>query len=479
MHWQAVLPELALAVGAMLLLLLGAFRPAAEPFVHRAAVLLLLACAAWCAFAAGPERTVGNVLTIDSFARYLRTLVYAGAAASLLIARRYLCQNRLARAEFPALLMLSAVGMGVMVSATDLIALYMGIELQSLCLYVLAAFRRDAERSTEAGLKYFVLGALSSGLLLYGAGLVYGFAGSTAFDDIAVAVSGEGLSLGGLFGLAFLVAGIAFKMSAVPFHMWTPDVYEGAPSPVTAFLAAAPKVAAAALLARVLHEPFAAAVADWRQILVFLAVASMFLGAIAAIGQTNIKRLMAYSSIGHMGYALVGLASGSEAGVSSLLFYLTVYLVTNLGVFAFIVCMARDGVTKARIENLAGLSQTQPTAALCIALLMFSLAGIPPLAGFFAKFFVFRAAVEAGLTPLAVAGVVASAVAAFYYLRIVAAMYVSPPEDMPLDANMQWPQRAVMVLGAALVTASWLPFLGGFGLTDLGGTVAASLVAPA
>ena len=475
MPYQAILPEIALAVGSMALLLFGTFRKGSAAASLRATTLLLTASGLWCAIAgSGTAESVGGVLQIDKFADFARALVYLSAAVALAISEDYLRRNQLLQVEFPVLFALSAAGMGIMVSSSNLMSLYMGLELQSLCLYVLAAFRRDADRSTEAGLKYFVLGALSSGLLLYGASLVYGFAGSTDYHVIADAFGNAGLPAGAVFGLAFLAAGIAFKISAVPFHMWTPDVYEGAPSPVTAFFASAPKVAAAVLLARVLHEPFAAAAAEWRQILVFLAVASMFLGAVAAIGQTNIKRLMAYSSIGHMGYALVGLAAGTEDGVQALLVYLAIYLVMNLGVFAFIVSMTRGGVTKVGIENLAGLSRTQPAAALCLAMLMFSLAGIPPLVGFFAKFFVFRAAVEAGLAPLAVAGVVASAIAAFYYLRIVAYMYIQEP-GAPLDRAMRWEHRAVLVASAILMTTAWLPFLDGFGVTAAAAEAAAAL----
>ena len=476
MPFQAILPEIALAAGSMLLLLVGTFRPGTTAALLRATVLLLAAAGLWCAWTGGgAAETVAGVLRVDRLAAYARALVYLGAAVALLISEDYLRRNRLLQVEFPVLFALAAAGMGIMVSAADLMSLYMGLELQSLCLYVLASFRRDAERSTEAGLKYFVLGALSSGLLLYGASLVYGFAGATGFAEIGAAIAERGVGTGAVFGLAFLTAGLAFKISAVPFHMWTPDVYEGAPSPVTAFFASAPKVAAAILLARVLHEPFAAAAGEWRQILVFLAIASMFLGAVAAIGQTNIKRLMAYSSIGHMGYALVGLASASATGVQALLLYLAIYLVMNLGVFAFIVCMTREGVTKVRIDDLRGLSRTQPVAALCLAMLMFSLAGVPPLVGFFGKFFVFRAAVEAGLAPLAVAGVLASAIAAYYYLRIVACLYIHEPVR-PLDAAMRWQHRTVLVAAALLMSTAWLPFLDGFGLVQAAAGVAASLL---
>jgi len=313
--------------------------------------------------------------------------------------------------------------MMMMVSAGDLMALYMGLELQSLSLYVVAAFRRDSLRSTEAGLKYFVLGALSSGLLLYGASLIYGTTGSTNFENIASVISAQDMPLGLLFGLVFLCTGLAFKISAAPFHMWTPDVYEGSPTPVTGFFATAPKVAAAGLFARVLHDAFGNAVSDWQQILAFLAVVSMFLGSIAAIGQRNIKRMMAYSSIGHMGFALMGLAAGTSEGVQGLLIYMAIYVTMNVGVFAFILNMERDGTAVTDIAALGNYSRVDPARALALAILMFSLAGIPPLVGFFGKFYVLLAAVNAGLTWLAVAGVVASVIGAYYYLRIIYLMY--------------------------------------------------------
>jgi NADH-quinone oxidoreductase subunit N len=340
--------------------------------------------------------------------------------------------------EFPVLVLLATTGMLMMISANDLIALYVGVELQSLALYVVAAFQRDSARSSEAGLKYFVLGALSSGMLLYGASLVYGFTGSTGFDDIALAVQPSGANIGLIFGLVFLMAGFAFKISAVPFHMWTPDVYEGAPTPVTAFFAAAPKLAAMALTVRVLITAFPAVTLEWRQIVVFLAIASMALGSFAAIGQTNIKRLMAYSSIGHMGYALVGLAAGTTEGVQGVIIYLAIYLAMTLGTFACILAMRRDGRMVEDIDQLSGLSSTSPLMAFLLAMLLFSLAGVPPLAGFFAKFYVFLAAIHAGLYALAVIGVLLSVVGAYYYLRIVKIMYFDAPAERfePMDTPL-------------------------------------------
>jgi NADH-quinone oxidoreductase subunit N len=333
----------------------------------------------------------------------------------------------------------------MMISAYDLIALYVGLELQSLALYVVAAFKRDSARSSEAGLKYFVLGALSSGMLLYGASLVYGFTGSTEFAQIAGAVQPSGANLGLIFGLVFLLAGFAFKISAVPFHMWTPDVYEGAPTPVAAFFAAAPKIAAMALLVRVMISAFPAVTTEWQQIVIFLAIASMALGSFAAIGQRNIKRLMAYSSIGHMGYALVGLAPGTAEGVQGVIVYLAIYLVMTLGTFAFILSLRRDGKMVEEISQLSGLSRTSPLMALMLAILLFSLAGIPPLAGFFAKFYVFLAAIESGLYALAVIGVLLSVVGAFYYLRIVKIMYF----DEPVESFEPMPRILAAVLGTS------------------------------
>ncbi len=366
-----------------------------------------------------------GAFVVDGFSRFVKILILGGSAATLLLSFDYLRRAKLLTYEFPVLVLLATTGMMMMVSANDLIALYLGLELQSLALYVLAAIRRDDVRSSEAGLKYFVLGALSSGMLLYGASILYGVTGTTSFAGLAAAaqVPGAGANFGLIVGLVFLLVGLAFKVSAVPFHMWTPDVYEGAPTPVTAFFAAAPKLAALALLARVLYGAFPGMEAQWRQIVIFLAIASMLLGAFAAIGQTNIKRLMAYSSIGHVGFALVGVAAADEAGLQGLLIYLAIYLVMTLGSFACILTMRREGGMVEDISELGGFAETNLGVAFVLAMLLFSLAGVPPLAGFFAKWYVFAPAVKAGLYPLAIIGVLSSVVGAFYYLRIVKVMF--------------------------------------------------------
>jgi NADH-quinone oxidoreductase subunit N len=377
----------------------------------------------------GTETLFTDSFIVDPFARMMKLLTLTGAAVTLLMSVDYWRGEGRLKFEFPVLVLLATTGMMMMISANDLISLYVGLELQSLALYVVAAFDRRSARSSEAGLKYFVLGALSSGMLLYGASLIYGFTGSTLFTEIAAAVQPSGANLGLIFGLVFLMAGFAFKISAVPFHMWTPDVYEGAPTPVTAFFAAAPKLAAMTLMVRTLFAAFPAVTVEWQQIVTFLAIASMALGAFAAIGQRNIKRLMAYSSIGHMGYALVGLAAGTAEGVQGVIIYLAIYLAMTLGTFACILAMRRHGRMVEEIDQLAGLSATNPLMAFLLGVLLFSLAGIPPLAGFFAKFYVFLAAIHAGLYALAVIGVLLSVVGAYYYLRIVKIMYFDEPAE--------------------------------------------------
>ncbi|HKQ54745.1 MAG TPA: NADH-quinone oxidoreductase subunit NuoN [Methyloceanibacter sp.] len=433
----ATLPEIILASGAMALLMLGVFTPKrSDELILWLAVLLLAVAGVVVATSTGTATAFGDSFIVDAFARMMKLLTLVGAAVTLLMSADYWRGEGGLKFEYPVLVLFATTGMLMMISANDLIALYVGLELQSLALYVVAAFKRDSARSAEAGLKYFVLGALSSGMLLYGASLVYGFTGSTNFAVIAASVQPSGANIGLVFGLVFLMAGFAFKISAVPFHMWTPDVYEGAPTPVTAFFAAAPKLAAMALTVRVLIAAFPAVTGEWRQIVVFLAIASMALGAFAAIGQTNIKRLMAYSSIGHMGFALVGLAAGSPEGVAGVVFYLAIYLAMTLGTFACILAMRRGGRMVEDIDALSGLSRTNPAMAFLLAMLLFSLAGIPPLAGFFAKFYVFLAAIHAGLYALAVIGVLLSVVGAYYYLRIVKIMYFDAPaerfEPMPL-----------------------------------------------
>jgi NADH-quinone oxidoreductase subunit N len=432
-------PELILATGAMALLMLGVFtRRERGELILWLSVLLLAVGGLFVANGTGTETLFGDSFIVDPFARALKLLTLAGAAVALLMSVGFWRDGGGVKFEYPVLILFATTGMMMMISANDLIALYVGLELQSLALYVIAAFKRDSARSAEAGLKYFVLGALSSGMLLYGASLVYGFTGSTEFFRIAAAVQPSGANLGLIVGLVFLMAGFAFKISAVPFHMWTPDVYEGAPTPATAFFAAAPKLAAMALTVRVLIIAFPAVTIQWQQIVVFLAIASMALGSFAAIGQTNIKRLMAYSSIGHMGYALVGLAAGTAEGVAGLIVYLAIYLVMTLGTFACILAMRRGGRMVEEIDALSGLSRTNPMMAFLLAALLFSLAGIPPLAGFFAKFYVFLAAIHAGLYALAVTGVLLSVVGAYYYLRIVKLMYFDAPAEPfePMQASL-------------------------------------------
>src|SRR6266576_1035127 len=431
------LPEIVLAIGAMLLLMVGVFRgERATKGVEAGAVLVLLLAGlviVW--LPAGKLVTFGGSFVVDGFARFLKLLALAGSAVAILMSSNYLAVEKQEKFEYSILIVLSTTGMLMLISAADLIALYLGLELMSLALYVVAAIDRDSVRSTEAGLKYFVLGALSSGVLLYGASLVYGFTGTVSFTGIAKAAGQGGIGL--VFGLVFLFAGFCFKISAVPFHMWTPDVYEGAPTPITAFFAAAPKVAGVAIFVRTTMVAFPGIMTQWQQIVVFVAIVSMALGAFAAIGQHNIKRLMAYSSIGHMGFALVGLAAGTQEGVQGVLIYMAIYVAMTLGAFACILSMRRDGQMVEQIADLAGLARTKPTMAFFFAMLLFSLAGVPPLAGFFAKFYVFLAAIQAGLFTLAVIGVITSVVGGYYYLMIVKTMYFDEPakpfEPMPLE----------------------------------------------
>ena len=456
-----ILPEIVLSIFAMAGLLLGAYggRDRLGPAMIWTTSALFAVLAAWIGLQGeGIATAFGGMFTDDAFARFAKVTILLAAAAVLLMGEGYMARSDLIRFEYPLLIALAAVGMMVMVSASDLMALYMGLELQSLSLYVIAALRRDSVRSTEAGLKYFVLGALSSGLLLFGASLVYGFAGTTGFAGIFEAVQGRA-PVGLLIGLSLVIAGLAFKVSAAPFHMWTPDVYEGAPTPVTAFFATAPKIAAMALLARVVYGAFGGIVGDWQQILAALSVASMFLGAVAAIGQRNIKRLMAYSSIAHMGFALMGLAAGTVAGVEAMLIYLVIYVTMNVGTFAFILSMERDGAPVVEISALSLYSRRSPTRALAMLVLLFSLAGVPPLVGFFAKYSVLLAAVDAGLVWLAVLGVIASVIGAFYYIRIVYIMYFGDDES-ELDAGGSTVLASFLVASAALML---------FGLWNLAG----------
>ncbi|WP_152047909.1 NADH-quinone oxidoreductase subunit NuoN [Aureimonas psammosilenae] len=453
------MPEVILGVGAMVLLMIGVFSgERSTRFMTSLAVALLIVTAARLIFFTPDGRAFSGSFELDAFARFMKIVVLIGSAAALVMTVGYSESDHFNRFEFPVIICLATVGMMVMVSAGDLIALYMGLELLSLSSYVVAAFNRDSVKSTEAGLKYFVLGALSSGILLYGASMVYGFTGQIEFQAIARALTVENRSFGLLVGLVFVIAGLAFKLSVVPFHMWTPDVYEGSPTPVTAFFASAPKVAAMGLLTRFTMEGFGPYVADWRQVLVFVSILSMAFGAFAAIGQRNIKRLMAYSSIGHMGYALVGLAAGDEAGVRGVAVYMAIYMVMSLGVFAVIMAMRRrDGVTQ-DVYELNGLSQTNPGMALALTILMLSLAGLPPLGGFIAKYYVFMAAVGAGLWPLAIIGVVTSVVSLFYYLRIVKVMWFDEPNAPLAPASMEL--RGVLALSTLFIFPVYIVFAG-------------------
>lgn len=457
---NVILPEILLAAYAMIALLVAVYTgkdKLAPALIWATAAAMVVVAAVIGLSGDGTNIAFGGMFVDDAFSRFAKVAILLSAAAVLVMSQEYMSRRDLLRFEYPVLVVLAAVGMMMMVSAGDLMALYMGLELQSLSLYVVAALRRDSVKSTEAGLKYFVLGALSSGLLLYGASLVYGFAGTTLFSGIIQAAQHGDVSLGLLFGLIFLISGLAFKVSAVPFHMWTPDVYEGSPTPVTAFFATAPKLAAMGLFARLAHDAFGGVVADWSQVVALLSLLSMFLGAVAAIGQTNIKRLMAYSSIAHMGYALMGLAAGTQFGVQALLIYMVIYVTMNVGTFAFILMMEKDGQPVTDIRALGMYSKREPGRALAMLVLLFSLAGVPPMLGFFGKLYVLRAAYDAGLAWLAVAGVIASVIGAFYYLRIVFYMYFGEDRSDSLDQSsgnaVLWgflmASAAVMVLGIA------------------------------
>lgn len=468
------LPELVLAGGGMLILMIGAFAKTMKPSIVNVLAVTLLAIVAVLVWRqpTGVDITAFNgQFDVNDFTRFSKLLVLIGSGLSIVLASRFFDRERIARFEFAALMCFATLGMLMMVSAGGLISLYVGLELQSLALYVLAAFNRDSVKATEAGLKYFVLGALSSCMLLYGASLIYGFAGTVEFNGIAAAVSAE-RNLGAVIGIVFVLAGLAFKISAVPFHMWTPDVYEGAPTPVTAFFAGAPKVAAIALLLRVLFDAVPGAVADWRQVITFISLASMILGAFAAIGQTNIKRLMAYSSIGNIGYALVGVAAGTEQGISSVLIFMAIYVVMTAGVFVCILAMRRADGQSELVDDLSGLMSSRPLLALSLILLLFSYVGLPPLPGFFGKFYVFGAAVEQGLWPLAIIGVVTSVVAAYYYVRIIMIMINGEPRQT-FEPAMGTELRVVLV--GTMVFTAVMTIIPGV-LVDWAGTAAAALI---
>jgi NADH-quinone oxidoreductase subunit N len=428
MNWTLALPELVLSVCGLAILVVGVIPKKDMTFPCTMAVLGAFVVTGVLIITQAEGTAFGGQYVADDFSAFMKLLSLAAAALGLLLALDWNEKEGLSRFEFPVLVLFATVGMMAMISANDLMSLYLGLELLSLPLYVLAAFDRDNPRSAEAGLKYFVLGALASGMLLYGASLVYGFAGTTNFDRLADALSAEaGISAGVIVGIVFVIAALAFKIAAVPFHMWTPDVYEGAPTPVTAFFASAPKVATIALLVRILSGPFGDVIAQWQQVVVLTAILSMVLGAFAAIGQKNVKRLMAYSSIGHVGFILMGLAVGGETGLRGVLVYMAIYIAMNIGAFAVLVAMRRNGRAVEGVDDLAGLGRTDPAMALAMAIFMFSMAGIPPLAGFFAKIYVLLPAIEQGFWAMAVIGVLSSVVSAYYYLRIVKVMYFDAP----------------------------------------------------
>ncbi len=445
-------PELYLTAGIFFAIIAGLFGGAHGNVLVMVAAVVILAVAGRFVGNIDPARQIvlNGMFVDDGFARFAKYIVLASSIVALALAWPYLREKKRAIFEYPVLVLFAVLGMMLMISAHNLLALYMGLELQSLALYVLAAFNRDDSQSSEAGMKYFVLGALSSGLLLFGSSLLYGMSGTLDFDGLQKFFAAGNPPLEAITALVFVLAALAFKVSAAPFHMWTPDVYEGAPTPVTAFFAAAPKVAALALLTRVLFGPFLGLQPNWQQFIMFAALGSMLIGGFAAIVQNNIKRLMAYSSIAHVGYALVGLAAGSQDGVQGMLVYLAIYFLNALGVFGVILCLRRNGKTVTTMDDLAGLSQSRPLLALAMTIFMFSLAGVPPLAGFYGKFYVFMAAIDAGLYPLAIIGVLTSAVACFYYLKIIKLMYFDDMRE-PVDPVPEWPLRAVLVLASLYV----------------------------
>ncbi|MCB1681970.1 MAG: NADH-quinone oxidoreductase subunit NuoN [Alphaproteobacteria bacterium] len=448
-----LLPELLLSISAMALLIIGVIRGN-----HSTVILCWLACAAFAIAACIVLRmpweshaVLNNMFVIDEFAAFFKILILMGLIASLALSVEYIYLERMARFEYPVLIMLAGVGMLLMVSANNLLSLYMALELQSLSLYILAAFQRSSIKSAEAAIKYFILGALSSGMLLFGISLIYGFTGSIDFNIIRETLSqAQAHSPGVTIGLAFLLAGLAFKISAVPFHMWTPDVYQGAPTSVTAFFAMVPKIAAMGLLLRVLMFTFSPVSGDWMQIVSFLSVASMIVGAFAAIAQDNIKRLIAYSSIGNMGYALIGVVAATPEGAGAVILYLFIYMMMTAGVFAVILCMRREGMMVSQISDLSGLSKNRPVLAYAMAALMFSMSGIPPLAGFFGKLFIFLAAVQQGLFPLVILGVLSSVVSAYYYLRIIKVMFFDEAGE-PFDPGMSFEKRAVLFVSVLFI----------------------------
>ena len=456
MNWTIALPEIVLSLLGMCILIFGVLQKRESFKLCAMLTIGALVLTGLLVFVGAPGKGYNGLFVADNYAVFVKLLVIGASVLGVTLTLDYAEHENLRRFEFPVLMLFATVGMMIMVSSANLMTMYMGIELNSLAIYVLAAFARDDVRSSEAGLKYFVLGALASGLLLYGISLVYGFSGSMAFDQLTIALADPAKVTAGLVvGVVFVVSGLAFKVAAVPFHMWTPDVYEGAPTPVTSFMATAPKVAAMALFVRVLITPFGHLVGQWQPLIILVSIGSMVLGALAAIGQSNIKRLMAYSSIGHVGYILVGLAAGTEIGVRGVLIYLVSYIFTSAGMFACILSMRRKGLMVERIADLAGLSKADPGMAAALTIFLFSMAGIPPFAGFIGKYFVFIAAVNAGMWTLAVVGMIASAISCFFYIRVIKVMYFDPAAPA-FDAR---PASLSVVAGAgALFTTFFFIF---------------------
>ena len=471
-----ILPEIFLSLYVMVALV-GAVYTSKDEIAQKvtwltAFVFILLAF--WMIFSeAQTEIAFGGMFINDAFSRFSKIIILLSGAVVLIMGQDYMGRRGFLKFEYPLILAFSVVGMMVMVSAGDLMAFYMGLELQSLALYIIVAFNRDSLKSTEAGLKYFVLGALSSGLLLYGSALTYGYSGTTLFNGILENVNVNSPPIGLLFGLALVIAGLAFKVSAVPFHMWTPDVYEGAPTPVTAFLATVPKMAAICLFMRVMFDAFGNILGDWQQIIVLISILSMFLGAFAAIGQNDFKRLLAYSSIAHMGYALIGLAAGTEFGVQSVLEYMTIYITMTIGVFAILMSMQRDGQSVTELASLRMISETDPGKAIALLILLFSLAGVPPMLGFFAKFEVLRAAINADLIYLAIMGVLASVIGAFYYLKIVYLIYFGEVPETPLDNSRTPILKTIWTASAVLMVFGVVSL---FGVEEMAKAAASSLL---
>ena len=444
-----ILPELFLSLAIMSLLMLGAFIKKSFKLVNLLTIFSLIF--AIILLLNQPSEIIkifNESYIIDRLSIFMKVLTLLFCLFVLLSSKDYVKSISIDKIEYPIIILASTLGMILMISSYDLIVFYLGLELQSLGLYILSSFRRDDEKSTEAGLKYFVLSALASGLLLYGCSLIYGFTGSTNFEVISANLDGS--NTGAVFGIVFIIVGLAFKVSAVPFHMWTPDVYEGSPTSVTSFFALVPKIAALSVFIRFMYVPFINVINQWQMIIVFLSIASMILGAVAAIGQNNIKRLMAYSSIGHMGYALAGLATGTNAGIQSTIIYLTIYLVMNLGAFGCIFMMKRENVFYENINELSGLSKNHPVLSLSFLIILFSLAGIPPLAGFFAKFYVFMSVIEVKMYVLAVIGLVTTVVSAFYYLRIIKVIYFDKPKK-PFEKCYDWGLKISLILSSILI----------------------------